>query len=250
MRRISSVFPAFLLLTQCPCLQAADKPDGPREDVTVIGSVRGYDEITQMHVLHLLGSQGIGCSIYGSLGYSISVPTKDADRSIEILKNDLAKGRYQISLLDGEKWRHYSIPDDLWSDQLLDKKYEDVIRLKEFGESSDLGAALRHRAVKEAVREFPYVAEVKALPREYRDQHGNKKTGHLVGLVLVKSLGELVPTCVFSFQVWDRGKVIEAEGECRSQVQATAGPNKQERDRRSNARSKQDSDEPAEPRKR
>jgi hypothetical protein len=187
----------------------------------------------------------------GSIGYGVSVPTKDVDRSIGILKKDLAKRRYWITLYEGKKEQQYSVPDELWGSKRLDKKYEDVIRLKDYGGSTDLGAVLRHPDVTDAARAFSYVAEVKTLKREYLGEDGKIRTGHEVKLELVANLKEEIGGWRFSFQVWDGGKEIETQGgsEWWQGDPATVGANKKKYDHRTTAPRGQRSGEPAERRK-
>jgi hypothetical protein len=194
------------------CVNVTGAPDDPHEGWKSVAVVGCNDRITQIHVSSLLKSHGIECSMEGSIVWGVSVPTKDADRSIEILKQDLVTRHYWIILYEGKKEHRYSTPDKLWTTERPQKKYEDLIRLKQYDRSTDLGAVLRHPDVKAAVRKFPYVAKIKTLEREYLDRDGKVRIGHEVNLELVASPNKDTGEWGFDFQVWGEGKSVERFG--------------------------------------
>ncbi len=210
----------FILFVAAGLTLSCGSPPRTREAVgafapqglTCVAMIGGLDRISDIHITGLLKSHGIECLIEGSIFYGIAVPEKDAARSIAILTDDLKDHHYPIRIggLDA-RW-DCPLADADWIVTQPRQEHEDLIGLEQYRASTDLGAALRHEDVKDAVLAFPYVAKIKFLKREYIDRNTHPATGHEVEIELVASLDEKVGGKTCSFQVWDNGSRIQTQG--------------------------------------
>ena len=209
-RMLVVLLAGLTLLSGCALLKkAASKAP---EKWGVIATVGGLDRITQHHVACLLKSYNINCVIEGSAVYSVSVPVKDIKRGIGILKNDLKFRIYNITLCDGDSERRYSVPEEKWKIEKMAGKYDELISLWEYRDSTVLGAVLRQAAIKRDVPAFPFVSKTRIFAREYFGPQSRINTGYEVEIELAASLKEDIGGKRLCFQVWDDGRQVQTLG--------------------------------------
>src|SRR5260221_11144676 len=68
-----------------------------------VADVNRTDWITQLHVLNLLKSHGISCSMMGSDAYSVVVPDHSLSQATQVLASDIKFNHYDIYVHDGSQ---------------------------------------------------------------------------------------------------------------------------------------------------
>ena len=191
--------------------------NGPLEGWSFVATVGSSDSITHTHIQSLLKSHGIECCIGGSRVYGVSVPSKNHAQAIAILKEDLAKHKYNITLhtLDpngNKKDIKYTIHEEMWRESAPQKKYQDLIGLESYKATTDLGALLRAPEIRKDIATFPYITRIKSLERKYLNQSGKMSSGHVFEIELAVDPDKDIGGKILRFQVLDNGKQILQRG--------------------------------------
>jgi hypothetical protein len=202
----------LLCCVSCDSIKKKDRETPTEVQWSEIGTIGGLDQITDQHITALLKLHGISSAIEGSIVYGVSVPVGDEARALKILREDAKKRHYWIDLYDGDKRVFHSDDSDDWKTENLSEKYDTVLKRNEFEKSSDLGAVLRHSSFAESVPPFNYVKWVKWLKREYLDEKGRERIGHVVEVELSVDPNLEIGGKHARFQVWDDGKKIQTMG--------------------------------------
>jgi hypothetical protein len=187
-------------------------PGEPDEGWRSIATVNSADGITHTHIHSLLKSQGIECAIEGSAVYDVSVPEKKYAQAVKLLKQDLKKRQYDITIhVDGKDIKH-TIPKKMWRKSTPKKIHQELIGLDPYGPATDIGALLRSPDVHKDMVTFPYVVCIKSLERRYLNSGGREKTGHDFEIELAITLDEKTGGKRLYCQVWDDGKQVQVWG--------------------------------------
>jgi hypothetical protein len=202
----------LLCCVSCDSNKKNDKETPTEVQWSAIGTIGGLDRITEEHITALLNLHGIDSAIEGSIVYGVSVPVGDEARALKILREDAEKRHYWIDLYEGDKCVFRSSASDDLKTENLSEKYETVLKRKEFEKSSDLGAVLRDASIAKSVPPFRYVKWVKWLKREYLDEKGRERIGHVVEVELSIDPNLDIGGKHARFQVWDDGKKIQTMG--------------------------------------
>ena len=211
MKRYLLVILGCLSLAACQHA-ATTSQSGPMDGWNFVASVGGLDGITQAHLGSLLKAHGIDCLIFGSVVYGVSVPTAKHSEAIRVIKEDLRKREYNITLHTHGKNLKYSVPDGHWRNSEPKLKYADLLSRHDYSASTALGALLRTPEVMNDVLAFPCVVRIKSLEREYMDSEQKVQLGHEFDIELAVKLDEEIGGKSLGFQVWDHGNQIRALG--------------------------------------
>jgi hypothetical protein len=185
---------------------------GPDEGWRSVATVNSGDSITHTHVHSLLKSQGIECAIEGSAVYDVSVPEKKFAQAVKLLKQDLKKRHYEITIyMDGKDIKH-TIPKKMWRKSTPKKTHQELIGLELYGPTTDIGALLRSPDVRKEIVTFPHVVCIKSLERRYLNSDGREKIGHDFEIELAGTLNEEIGGKRLYCQVWDDGKQVQVWG--------------------------------------
>ena len=213
MKRVMIVLVLSVLIGGCASRPSEDLPVmDATEKYTCVAHIGCLDRMTNDHICALLRSHGIDPLIEGSVVYGVSVAAEDAERAVGILRKDLNTRRYWIVLHEADGEHTYTIPDDMWEVVRPDVSYKDLLVTKGYDESMDIGILLRSRELKEDLRRFPCVVEIRMLKREYLDCEGELRTGHELMIELAESPERATAGKRLSFQVYDDGREIENLG--------------------------------------
>jgi hypothetical protein len=196
----------------CMASNGISSTNGPDEGWRSVATVNSTDGITHTHVHSLLKSQGIECTIEGSVVYDVSVPEKKYAQAVKLLKQDLKKRHYEITIyVDGKDIKH-TIPKKMWRKSTPKKTHQELIGLESYGPTTDIGALLRSPEVRKKIVTFPYVVCIKSLERRYLNPGGREKIGHDFEIEFAVSLDEESGGKRLYCQVWDEGKQIQVWG--------------------------------------
>lgn len=177
-----------------------------------IAGVDGGAWITHVHVRSLLKSHGIDCGIWGGIVCDVIVPSEDRAKAVTILKEDLKKHHYNITLHTEGKFFKYTAPEKKWRESSPKMKYQELIGLELYGPTTNIGALLRAPEVRKEIAAFPYVVRIKSHRREYHVSRGNIGIGLEVEIELTVERDEMIGSKCLFFQVWRNGKEIRSMG--------------------------------------
>jgi hypothetical protein len=163
-------------------------------------------------VQSLLKRHGIECLIEGSVVYGVSVPKKNYDRAVEVLKEDLKIHRYSITLHAEGNDIKYTIPEKMWRKSTPKKTHQELIGLELYGPTTDIGALLRSPEMRKEIVTFPHVVCIKSLERRYLNPGGKERIGHEFDIELAVKPGEKIGGKRLRFQVWNNGKQVQLVG--------------------------------------
>jgi hypothetical protein len=197
-----------VITTSCANSKETISTNEPIDDWSFVATVGGVDRITHTHVQSLLKRYGIECLIEGSVVYGISVPEKKYAQAVKLLKQDLKKRHYNITIhVDGKDIKH-TIPKKMWRKVTPKKIHQELIGLELYGPTTDIGTLLRSPEVCKEIVTFPHVVCIKSLERRYLNSGGQEKIGHEFEIELAVTLDEEIGGRRLYCQVWDEGKQI------------------------------------------
>lgn len=201
-----------VITTSCANSKETISTNEPIDDWSFVAAVGGGDRITHTHVQSLLKRHGIECLIEGSVVYGVSVPKKNYDRAVEVLKEDLKIHRYSITLHAEGNDIKYTIPEKMWRKSTPKKTHQELIGLELYGPTTDIGALLRSPEMRKEIVTFPHVVCIKSLERRYLNPGGKERIGHEFDIELAVKPGEKIGGKRLRFQVWNNGKQVQLVG--------------------------------------
>ncbi len=175
------------------------------EDFISIASYSGKDRITGIHLRNLFQPFGISVVCGGSRIYGVSVPKHQVKKAIAILRKDVIKHHYLLSL---EKDEFYPAPPLKAMPQNISfKSLENHLYThKEF----DLQRFIRQSDIVKLGNKYPFVHTLYVLEREYFAKPHLLKRGYDVEIELRKTSHKDSDSFKGRYQVYNDGKQVDA----------------------------------------
>ncbi|MEO8352057.1 MAG: hypothetical protein ABI680_10015 [Chthoniobacteraceae bacterium] len=196
--------PLALLLVVFGIASAAE-----REERKSVGTISSINEISHIHITHLLLSRGIASVIVGSVWHAILVPPDKAAEASPLLRADAPKRAYTVWLPDTDE-----IVGAEPEPKVLASRISVATALKQvqFGPRTDLGRFLRSKDIARLTAKYPFIISLRVVERQYLATPTELRTGYDLHLDLQKSLRDRDDDFGGWYQVYNRGKRIEYLG--------------------------------------
>ena len=174
------------------------------EDFIWIASYSGQDRITGIHMMNLFQPFGISAVCGGSLIYGVSVPKHQVKKAITILRKDVIKHHYLLSL---KKDEFYPAPPlKVMVKNISFKSLGNQLYIRK---TVDLQRFLRHSDIAKLGNKYLFVHTLSVQEREYLAIPHLLKHGYEVEIELRKTSHKDSDSFKGRYQVYNDGKQVD-----------------------------------------